>query len=149
VKLVVARRWRTVAEPCLLGLLLGAVVGVVVLGVGGRIAMRAIALANNTPRGFSIGGTATVVFLGALSGVGGGVLYALLYLLVPRPRPVRSAVFGVALVLVTLRGLRPIQPLALEWFMPLALAYGALVDVGYTAWMGRRARTGTIERAAV
>jgi hypothetical protein len=40
----------------------------------------------------------------------------------------RSAPIGIALVLLTLRGLRPIHPPALEWFMPLALAYGAIVD---------------------
>jgi len=111
-----------------------------VLGVGGRVAMRAIALAGNTPPSFSIGGTATVVFLGAVSGAGGGLLYALLNRVVARRRLLRSALFGVALVLLTLRGLRPIQPLALEWFMPLALAYGAIVDVGYTVWARRRAR---------
>jgi uncharacterized BrkB/YihY/UPF0761 family membrane protein len=140
-------RWRLVAEPWLFGLLLGAGVGLVVLGVGGRIAMRAIALGSNTPPAFSIGGTVTVVFLGALSGVGGGLLYALLHRVVPRPRLVRSALFAIALVLLTLRGLRPIQPLALEWFMPLALGYGAIVDTVYTAWNRRRVRTPTIDEA--
>jgi hypothetical protein len=140
-------RWRTLTEPWLFGLVLGATVGFVVLGVGGRIAMRAIALDNNTPPGFSVGGTATVVFLGVLSGVGGGLLYVLLQLLVPRPRFVRSALFGVVLILLTLRGLRPIQPLALEWFMPLALGYGALIDVVYTSWSRRRARTPSFDDA--
>jgi hypothetical protein len=135
-------------EPWLFGLLLGAGVGLVVLGVGGRIAMRAIALAGNTPPGFTVGGTATVVLLGAASGAGGGLLYTLLHLLVPRPRLVRSALFGLALVLLTLRGLRPIQPLALNWFMPLALAYGAIVDGAYTAWYRRRTRARAIDGAA-
>lgn len=145
---VAAPRWRILVEPWLVGLLLGAGVGFVVLGVGGRVAMRAIALANNTPPGFSVGGTATVVFLGLASGVGGGLLYALLYRLMPRRRLLRSALFGAALVLLTLRGLRPIQPLALEWFMPLALAYGAIVDVMYTARYRRRARGHAIDEAA-
>ena len=138
--LAAAPRWRTVAEPWLVGLLLGAGVGLVILGVGGRVAMRAIALATNTRPGFSFGGTGTVVFLGASSGVGGGLLYALLHRLNPRRRLLRSALFGLVLVLLTLRGLWPIQPLALEWFMPLALAYGAIVDVAYTAWSRRRGR---------
>ena len=136
----IASRWRTVADPWLLALLLGAAVGLIVLGVGGRLAMRAIALANRAPLGFSLGGTVTVVLLGVASGVGGGLLYALLYRLVPRPRLVRSALFGAALVLLTLRGLRPIQPLALQWFMPLAVVYGAIVDVAYTTWYRRRVR---------
>jgi hypothetical protein len=145
---IVAPRWRHAIEPWLFGLLLGAGVGFVVLGIGGRIAMRAIALANSTPPGFSIGGTATVVLLGAASGGGGGLLYTLLHLLVPQPRFVRSTLFGVALLLLTLRGLRPIQPLAMEWFMPLALAYGGIVDVAYTAWYRRRARSRAIDRVA-
>lgn len=143
-----APRWRSAVEPWLFGLLLGAGVGLVVLGVGGRAAMRAIALANNTPPGFSLGGTATVVFLGVASGVGGGFLYALLYRLIPERRLVRSALFAVALVLLTLRGLRPIQPLALEWFMPLALAYGAIVDVAYTVRYRRRTPARAIDAEA-
>lgn len=141
-------RWRSVVEPWLFGLLLGAGVGLVVLGVGGRVAMRAIALANSSPPGFSLGGTGTVVFLGAASGVGGGLLYSLLYWIIPRPRLLRSALFGLALVLLTLRGLRPIQPLALEWFVPLALAYGAIVDVAYTVRYRRRSHAGAIDAEA-
>ncbi len=134
-------RWRVEAS-WLFALLLGGAVGFVVLGIGGRIAMRAIGIANGVPTGFSIGGTATVVLLGLASGIGGGLLYALLYRFVLRPRLVRSALFTLALVLLTLRGLRPIQPLALEWFMPLALGYGAIVDVIYSRWASRRtART--------
>ena len=129
--------WR-VEAPWLFALLLGAAVGFVVLGIGGRIAMRAIAIANGVPTGFSVGGTATVVLLGLASGIGGGLLYALLHRYVRQPRLARSALFAVALVLLTLRGLRPIQPRALEWFMPLALGYGAIVDVIYTRWATRR-----------
>jgi hypothetical protein len=50
---------------------------------------------------------------------------------------VPSALFTLALVVLTLRGLRPIQPLALEWFMALALAYGAIVDVIHSRWASR------------
>lgn len=144
----VALRWRTAAEPWLFGLLLGAGVGLIVLGVGGRIAMRAIAVANRASPSFSIGGTATVVFLGVVSGVGGGLLYALLHRFVQRPRLVRTALFTIALVLLTLRGLRPIQPFALEWFMPLALGYGAIVDVAFTRWARRRSAMSAGESGA-
>ena len=134
-------RWRP-NGAWLFALLLGAAVGFVVLGIGGRLAMRAIAISNGVPADFSVGGTATVVVLGLASGIGGGLLYALLHRYVPRPRLARSALFTLALILLTLRGLRPIQPRALEWFMPLALGYGAIVDVIYTRWAIRRtART--------
>jgi hypothetical protein len=137
----IAVRWRTAGEPWLFGLLLGAGVGLVVLGVGGRIAMRAVAVADGAPPSFTIGGTATVVVLGVVSGVGGGLVYVLLHRFIPRRRLVRTALFTIALVLLTLRGLRPIQPLALEWFMPLALGYGVIVDVAFTTWARRRPAT--------
>lgn len=134
----IALRWRSAAEPLLVGLILGAAVGFVVLGIGGRLAMRGIAIATNTPPGFSIGGTATVVFLGLVSGIGGGLLYAILHRFIPRPRLVRSALFALSILLLTLRGLRPFPPLAIEWFVPLTLGYGAIVDVLYSRWAGRR-----------
>jgi hypothetical protein len=134
-----AVRWRRGTEPVVRALLLGAAVGFVVLGIGGRLAMRAIAVANHVPAGFTFDGTTTVVLLGVVSGIAGALLYALLHRYIQRRRLVRSALFTLALVLLTLRGLRPIQPLALEWFMPLAVAYGAIVDVVYTWWAGRRA----------
>jgi hypothetical protein len=129
-------------RPWLFALLLGAAVGFVVLGIGGRVAMRGIAIANGAPADFTLDGTATVVVLGLASGIGGGLLYAVLHHYVPRPRLLRTGLFTLALILLTLRGLRPIQPRALEWFMPLALAYGAIVDIIYTRWAIRRtART--------
>lgn len=131
-------RMRRLAAPWLVGLLLGAAVGFVVLGVGGRVAMRAIAVASGALPSFTVGGTATVAFLGVLSGAGGGLLYTLLHRLIPRPRLMRTSLFAIALVLLTLRGLRPIQPHALEWFMPLALGYGAIIDISYTSWARRR-----------
>jgi hypothetical protein len=128
----------------LFGALLGAVVGLPVLGVGGRIAMRLIAVASHAPPAFSFSGTTTVLAAGLASGVGGGLLYATICHFLPRTRWVRSALFAVALVLLTLRGLHPVRPLPLNLFMPLALAYGAIVDVAYSAWHRRRVGTARI-----
>lgn len=141
-------RARLFAAPWLFGLLLGAGVGLLVLGVGGRVAMRAIAIANGTPPAFSIGGTATVVWLGLVSGLGGGLIYVVLYRFVPRPRLLRTALFAIAVVLLTLRGLRPVQPHALEWFLPLALGYGAIVDVAFTKWARGRTMASSGEPSA-
>ena len=67
---------------------------------------------------------------------------------IPRPRPVRTALFALAIVLLTLRGLRPIQPHALEWFVPLALGYGAIVDVAFTRWARGRTTMSSGEPSA-
>jgi hypothetical protein len=126
------------AKPWFFALLVGAAAGFVVLGIGGRIAMRAIAIASNAPPSFTLDGTFTVILLGLLTGVGGGLLYAVLHRLIPQRRMLRSALYGFVIVLLTLRGLRPIQPFALEWFMPLTLSYGIVVDMLFTRWASRR-----------
>jgi hypothetical protein len=58
------------------------------LGVGGRVLMRAIALATGTPAGFSLGGSLEVVAAGALYGALSG---ALLPFVPARLGPWRSA----------------------------------------------------------
>ena len=84
----------------------------------------------------------TVVFLGAVSGAAGGLIYAVVARLLPNRPVVRSLVFGVLLVLLTLRGLSPATSLSLALFMPLTLFYGALMGYAYR----RRFRAGHSER---
>ena len=52
----------------LVGLFAATVLGLILPGVGGRIGMRVIAVASGQATGFSLGGSATVVFLGASAG---------------------------------------------------------------------------------
>jgi hypothetical protein len=107
--------------------------------------MRAIALVTHAPAAFSVEGTATVILAGAASGAGGGLVYAILYRLLPHARLARAALFGVVLLLLTLRGLRPVQPLSLAAFMPLVLLYGTAIEV---AWRRRVAGARSAEAAA-
>jgi hypothetical protein len=109
----------------------GIAIGLPILGIGGRVAMRVIAYASDVTSGFSFGGTMTVVLLGALSGAAGGLIYATLGRLLPNRTVVRSLLFGVILVLLTLRGLSPATTLSLGLFLPLTLLYGALLDYIY------------------
>ena len=115
-------------SPWLFDPLVGTVVGLLILGVGGRIAMRVIAHATNATPGFSLGGTMTVVLMGAASGAAGGVIYAVLARFVSDRALIRGAVFGVILTLLTLRGTSPSTPLTLSLFLPLAWMYGAVLD---------------------
>ena len=55
-------------------LLFGGLIGALILGAGGRIVMRLLALLVDRPTGFSLGGTLEVVGYGALLGLGGGLL---------------------------------------------------------------------------
>ena len=115
-------------SPWMFDPLVGIALGVPILGIGGRIAMRVIAHATNVAPGFSLGGTMTVVFMGAVSGAAGGVIYAVLARFLPDRAAVRAVLFGVVLTLLTLRGTSPSTPLTLSLFLPLAWVYGALLD---------------------
>lgn len=58
-----------------IGLVTGAVVGALIIGIGGRLAMRVIALMAGRQGGFSWGGTFDVITLGLLIGLFSGVVY--------------------------------------------------------------------------
>lgn len=123
--------------------LLGAAVGTLILGVGGRVAMRGIALLAGQSPGFSLGGTATVIFLGTVAGLVGALGFVGLRFLVRRRHFLRGAVFWAFLVLVTLRGLRPIDARRLLLFVPLVIAYGATLHLTWCRvyWPRRQSAT--------
>lgn len=80
----------------------GLVLGTLILGVGGRLLMRGIALTAMGEVGFSAGGTLEVIAFGALVGMPSGIVFALLkpYL---RSNPVVSGIgFGVLVFLAVL-----------------------------------------------
>lgn len=115
-------------SPWVAGPLLGIALGFPILGVGGRIAMRVIANATSVAPAFSIGGTMTVVALGAVSGAAGGVIYTVLAKFLPNRAIPRGVLFATILLLLTLRGLSPATPLSMSLFLPLTALYGALLD---------------------
>jgi len=112
--------------------LLGAWLGFLVLGVGGRAVMHGIALATDVPTVITIGGTVTVVASGVAAGIAGALLHSLSRVLAWRfvsgNAAVRIALFGALLALVTARGLHgsPSGPATAFW--PLVIIYGALQD---------------------
>jgi hypothetical protein len=110
------------------GAALGTLLGTVILGIGGRASMRGIALAQGTPGGMSLGGTGTVVFLGAASGLAAGVMYAAARSLLPRSPWLARLLFSITLLVVVLRGLRPVDLDRLLWFLPLFVVFGVALD---------------------
>ena len=107
----------------------GAGVGALVLGIGGRSAMRGIAILSGAPPSFSFGGSLRVVLLGALAGLVGGLILLGLRALLPKRWLIQTLLFYVIILLITLRGLRPIDAQRLMLFLPLVLAYGFLVRI--------------------
>lgn len=139
--------WRKAA----IGLVAG-IAGGVVLGIGGRAAMRVIALAAGLSPGFSPGGTVEVAVTGLIIGAPGALLFALLRRFFPRRAIPAGALFG-ALLLAALTVLPPPAArsaaasvdrigLTLAAFAPVFIAYGILV-----AWiMGRLTARGLTSR---
>ena len=107
------RRWCSRAVRGFGGAIVaGAIAGLISAGVGSRIVMRIIALTNDDRSGvltdssaivgeMSVGGTLSLLVLGAVFGILGGLLYVALRRWLPLPPPYRGAAFGM-LTLVTI-----------------------------------------------
>ena len=124
------------AQAGLATILWGMGLGVLVLGVGGRVAMRLVAEATTGAGGFSLGGTLTVVFLGLVSGAAGGWILLAARTLLRRWPPAPSLAFWLLLLAITLRGLRPLDNLRLILFLPLVAVFGGLLQ--WRTWRYRR-----------
>ncbi len=116
--------------------LIGAGVGAVVLGVGGRLAMRGIAVLSGAPPSFTVGGSLRVVLMGALSGLGGAWILKVLRFFLARRWLIQTLLFYAIIVLITLRGLKPVDLQRLVLFLPVVLLYAFLLRV-----LTRRRRT--------
>jgi hypothetical protein len=106
---------------------LGAIVGTIFLGIGGRIAMRIFAMLEGREPGWSLGGTMTIVFMGTAWGTLGGILLWLGRRYFKRSPIARGLVFWIPLTLLYLRGLSPLSTNSLIVFTPFYLAYGAVL----------------------
>ena len=114
-------------------LIRGALVGLVVLGIGGRLLMRVVAHMEHRPVFlFTVEGTLTVVFAGTVAGLFAGFIYYLTRRFLRQPW-LRTVVFVVICQLVTWRGVHGQLPVPQLMFMGLSLVYLAIVDT-----MGRR-----------
>lgn len=111
----------------------GAAAGAILLGGGGRLAMFLFAVATGRPPVFTLGGALNVVFAGAIVGVVGGLLLALIRRWLPGRPWVRGVSFGVLCYLVAIPGFRPPTPLVFGLFAPLFVAYGMA-----TVWAHQR-----------
>ncbi len=112
-------------------LIRGTLLGLVILGVGGRVLMRIIAHMEGRVPVLTLG-SLTVVFAGTLAGALAGLIYYLLRRFV-RTSWVRTAAFIAICELVAWRGVHGLLPLPQAMFMTLALAYLIVVDM-----LGRR-----------
>lgn len=85
-----------------ISVLQGVWAGALILGIGGRLFMRAIAWYNGNPTGFSWGGTAEVVLLGAIIGAISAPFISFLVARLKWPIPLSGIVCGLGLYLMIL-----------------------------------------------
>ncbi len=126
--------WRQAAVGLVAGL-----VGGLVLGVGGRVAMRLVALGAGLDPGFSWGGTGEVVATGLFIGVPAAFVFIATRRFIPGPGVWRGAAFSALLFLVLVVVPPPAarsaagavgRPLlTLSLFGPLFLLYGIVVEL--------------------
>ena len=109
------------------GILVGATLGLVLLGIGGRVGMRVMAVATGQTPSLSFEGSLTVAALGAAAGAAVAVIFLLARTLFPQHRALRVVFFWLLVTAIVVRGLNPVTPLAAVVFMPLFLAHGSLL----------------------
>ena len=114
-----------------IALSLGAVAGALFLGIGGRLAMHAFALATARAASFTLGGSVRVVLAGAIAGVLGGLLLVVIERFMPQRLWLRGVLFAALCYLIAIPGFRPPQPLVFALFAPAFLAYGVVMELAW------------------
>jgi len=118
----------TVARSILRSALSGTAIGLVVLGIGGRMIMRIIAHWEGRVPVLTPSGTFTVVMMGTLAGLAGGVVHGLIRRFITRT-PVRVVSFVVICVAFTYYAVNELLPRPRLTFVALTLAYVAVLEV--------------------
>ena len=119
---------------------LGALLGLVFLGAGGRAGMRVVAANQGQAPAVTVEGTITVVMLGAVAGAAAGAIFALARALSPTRRWAQFLIFWGATLALMLRGLHPVTPFKALVFLPLMGIHGALLHL---LWRRRPEKSGS------
>ena len=123
------------------GFLMGAALGAFLLGIGGRVGMRVIAISEGRAPAFTLEGSIAVTLLGLLAGTVMAALFLLSRALFPANRFFRSAFFWIITALLVTRGLSPLTPLSVLVFAPLFLMHGGLLHTFWCRIHWRRAHS--------
>src|SRR5437867_8743702 len=93
--------------------------------------MRLFALATGRPGAFSVRGTLTVVFAGAVAGLVGGAFFWAVERWLPSRPLLRGLAFGILCLAIASPGIRPPQLLTFGLFAPFFVGYGLVIA---SAW---------------
>jgi hypothetical protein len=119
---------RSIATSIIASGLMGAAVGLPVLGLMGRGIMRIIAHWEGRIPAFTIGGTLTVVFVATLAGLAAGLVYGVLKRLIANGY-IRNAVFLAMCVAFTWRALNTLLPRPRLMFVALTVVYVLVLEI--------------------
>ena len=108
--------------------LIGAAIGIPLLGVAGRILMRVIAHWEGRVPVLTAGGTFTVIFAGTMFGLTAGTVHGLLMRFV-RNGVVRNILFAIIAVLFTWRAVNVLLPRPRLMFVALTLVYAIVLEL--------------------
>lgn len=108
--------------------LIGAALGVPMLGIAGRILMRVIAHWEQRVPVFTVGGTFTVIFAGTMFGLTAGAVHGLLKRFIHNI-VARNIVFAVIAVLFTWRAVNALLPRPRLTFVALTLVYVIVLEL--------------------
>jgi hypothetical protein len=125
----------------LTSLAIGTGLGALVLGSGGRLAMRGVTLWEHRPHLFSVNGTVTVILWGAGFGLASGALRVGLEMMFDRWTPSlsragRLTIFVVICLGVALTLLTPWTLPRLSLFPPVVLIFIAALETISQRWAG-------------
>jgi hypothetical protein len=114
----------------LFGLIAGIVSGVLFLGIGGRLAMRVLAVLAKKRLEFSVEGTMGILFISVVLGMIGGMLFSVLGRYLPGTKAANGGGFGL-LVYIVLIPLMPVEiqreALALGDWLPFSIVIFGLL----------------------
>jgi hypothetical protein len=125
------------AQPWLARLVLGLVLGGVILGAGGRLAMRGITLWEERAHQFTPSGTLNVIAFGCIFGILGAALRLLLDALLDRwpidwrSTRARDAAFALLCLALGVLILTPLTIHRLVLFLPLIVLYIVALERGW------------------
>ncbi len=119
---------RDIARDLGAGALRGALVGLPILGIAGRLMMRIIAHWEGRSPVLTPSGTFTVVMMGTVAGTIGGMIHALLLRFV-RSALLRLALFGVFAVLFTLYAVRELLIRPRLLFVAIMIVYVVVLEL--------------------
>lgn len=111
----------------------GALIGLPVLGVGGRSLMRVIAHREGRVPVLTVGGTINVLLAATMAGLAAGITYGMLRRFVASAL-IRHTAFLVLCVLLTWRAVNELLPWSRLMFVALTIFYAIILEL----WFARR-----------